>query len=331
VGKTGTTSTQTSGSFQPTITASGLYSLTVTAIDAQSRESSPVVIVYRYRPSQILISSPNSANILSNQGVKIRTLSFSAGAIPPFVTGGSVTVSGEDRYVLSGLGKTSFYKANGQPTSTIRPFGPSSRHSLSVAVLRRSGQGALYVAALAEGSEVRIVTGQGTLGQRLIIGSGKVKGLTVAAGDIDADGIDEFLVADRQGSAIRLYRATGQLIKTMTPLGKKYTGGWSVALGDVTADGLADIVAIPGDARKSPALYVLTPSGTVARVSRLSGLTSTAPMQLTTLDLDGNGREDVVVFAPGKKELTTWTERGTRTGVMALSGDAVARRLGRLP
>lgn len=331
LGTSGTTTTQSDTSFRPTIKSSGLYSLRVVTVDGQSRESAAAVVLYRFRPAQLLVSGTQAVTVLSNKGVRVRSLSVNSGANAPFVTAGTVSTSGEDRYVIGGSGKSSFFRTSGQATSTLRPFGSTSRHQLSVAVLRRSGLASLYAVGLAQGSEVRVIDSKGVTIKRLILGSGKVRGLAVAAGDLDADGTDELVIADRQASAIRLYRANGQLIKTITPLGKNFRGGWSVAVGDVSADGRADVVAVPGDSRRSPPIYVLDDRGQVTRVSRLSGLTSELPFQVTTADLDGNGRDEVIAFAPGKKQLTVWTERGTRIGIMALNGDATERRIGRLP
>jgi hypothetical protein len=69
-------------------------------------------------------------------------------------------------------------------------------------------------------------------------------GASVATGDVDGDGTPEIVAASGPGRVgeVRVFDWTGHQLLSFLPFGSDYTGGLSVAAGDLNADGRAEIV-----------------------------------------------------------------------------------------
>ncbi|MFH1508934.1 MAG: L,D-transpeptidase family protein [bacterium] len=69
-------------------------------------------------------------------------------------------------------------------------------------------------------------------------------GMTVATGDFDGDGVDDIAVGAGPGGGpqVQIYKAGGQLMYSFFPFHPDFRGGVSVAAGDFTGDGKAELV-----------------------------------------------------------------------------------------
>lgn len=131
----------------------------------------------------------------------------------------------------------------------------------------------------------------------------------IAVGDVDGDGRPEVVVAGALNSYLQVFRNTGSagavafdapvtLVRAAGP-GLPPIARADVALGDVDGDGRVDVLAAdPGSAEL--ALFRNTGSpGTLSFAARQGFACGPLPQWIEPGDLDGDGRLDVAVLAPG--------------------------------
>jgi len=123
----------------------------------------------------------------------------------------------------------------------------------------------------------------------------------VATGDVTGDGIDDIVTAAGAGGGphVKVFDGmTGQEIRSFYAYDAAFSGGVSVAVGDVTGDGLADIVTGAG-AGGGPHVKVFD-GATNAEIRSFYAYHSgyTGGVTVAAGDLDGDGHSDIIV-GPG--------------------------------
>ena len=113
----------------------------------------------------------------------------------------------------------------------------------------------------------------------------------IAAGDIDLDGFVDIVVAGEQSVAWHPQQATGSF-SNREVIG---TGANTVALEDLNADGLLDLVSQDGTPSGNVLIYMQTSSMTGAFKPAMSVFTDQALWTLAVGELDGDGRPDMAV------------------------------------
>jgi hypothetical protein len=222
-----------------------------------------------------------------------------------------ITVNG-----VTGTGALSVMLTQGAAFSGAgTPIQPSNTATVNVSVFNpspptpptpigngRSG-GRLLVGAGAGGSGgANVYAGQPVPSQVLTLPTPQfVGGTRVATGDFDRDGVRDYVFATGPGSSAFfqvLNGRNGALMFSANPFEASFTGGLNVSAGDLTGDGVADIVVTP-DEGGGPRVMVFSGAG-FAILADFFGITDPdfrGGARAAIGDLNGDGVGDVVVSA----------------------------------
>ncbi len=94
---------------------------------------------------------------------------------------------------------------------------------------------------------VRIFDGTGTYVRSFVAFDGDVDAITTTVGDLDGDGVAEIVVASGSGHSpkVSVYNQLGTLTQSFFAYHTRFTGGVSVAVGDIDNNGLSEIYTSP--------------------------------------------------------------------------------------
>jgi hypothetical protein len=135
----------------------------------------------------------------------------------------------------------------------------------------------------------------------VIFSSGFAGGVRVAAGDVTGDGVADLIAGTGPGvpTQVRVIDgATGALLTIINPFEASFLGGVFVSAGDLTGDGLADIVVSPdmgGGPRVS--VYDGQTYGLVASFFGIQDPNFRGGDRTAIGDVNADGRADLVVAA----------------------------------
>ncbi|WP_326735886.1 C40 family peptidase [Streptomyces sp. NBC_01022] len=114
-------------------------------------------------------------------------------------------------------------------------------------------------------------TGTGALTSRVEIGTGGWNGMSkaVSPGDMNKDGKDDVIAAEKSTGKLFLYKGTGSGLAERVEIG---TGGWNgisdYAGGDFTGDGVGDLAAVESQTGETGKLYLYKGTGTGSLTAR---------------------------------------------------------------
>ncbi len=126
----------------------------------------------------------------------------------------------------------------------------------------------------------------------------------VAAGDVDGDKIVDIVAAFGPGATpeVRVYSQNGERKNAFPAFGEGFRGGVLLAVGDVTGDGVDDIVTTAG---KGGGPFVVTYNALGERLSQFKAYPSTERSGVGVLVADTNSDSlmDIVTSTPSKNSL----------------------------
>jgi uncharacterized delta-60 repeat protein/uncharacterized repeat protein (TIGR01451 family) len=134
-----------------------------------------------------------------------------------------------------------------------------------------------------------------------VFGGGFTGGVRVAAADLTGDGVPDQIVGTGPGAATAvrvLNGATGAVVFAVQPFEAAFTGGVYVAAGDITGDGVPDVVVTP-DEGGGPRVVVYD-GATFQVVANFFGIDDAAfrgGARAAVGDMNGDGRADLLVAA----------------------------------
>jgi len=133
------------------------------------------------------------------------------------------------------------------------PYTPSFNGGVRVAAGDVNGDGAtdIITGSGAGAAHVKVFSGrdQSELRSFLPYDAGFAGGVFVAAGDVDGDGFDEIITGTGAGARphVKVFDGrTGSELQSFFAYGAGFSGGVSVATGDINGDGYADIITGSG-------------------------------------------------------------------------------------
>jgi len=290
------------------------------------------------RPLQVGVATIN--HLPSRIGSHVFTAVYSGDGNFESASGGAsgtTVVTGRAPFfaVASGTGSgiQVFDAATRAPITTLFPETTNYKAGFRVATGDVTGDGVVDVVySTTLGSTVGVIDGQSLTvlpGRRFSAFSPNyTRPVNLAISDVDGDGIGDIAVAPASTGTSPLVRAfsgaNGSLLFSRLAYASNFTGGVSIAAGDLTGDGRAELICAPlsGNAARVVAFDVST--GIQVRNFTVAGAGSTNGFSIAAADLNNDKRADIVLGAlAGSSKVTVVDGQSRRTlGSFSAFGNA---------
>ncbi|MBI5466937.1 MAG: S8 family serine peptidase [Candidatus Kerfeldbacteria bacterium] len=315
---------QTATTWQPTVTADGLYRLTVTTVNAFGQQSSATSFQYRYRPVVFAASSGSTVHLLNTKFASYRhftPVGYSSAKLLTVSAGVWSTNATARLFVASTSGAdVRVFDTQGRLLRTLTPFGQQFRGTLQAVVLQNTRQQPLVVVSSpSTGAELRWYDVNGRAVGRDLLYATYRGGLDLAVADMNNDGNDELVVNQVHGPEVRLYDQQRQRLSVIAPLGKGYASGWQTTAADMDHDGRPELFLLQRLGTKRT-VFVTTQRGVVKQRWTISGWPTTAELSWGSPDVNGDGVDELLVVPRrGPGIVQQWSLAGRRVRQTSIS------------
>lgn len=255
----------------------------------------------------IVFTNGNFVRFLRKNGSRVRNGIF---VFDPAYKGGDMIMNtdvngdGERDTILISDDQLSVIRSDGQNYFTLFPFTANYTGTMRLAVGDLVGdKEAEIVVAPSEGQNQPIkiynLKGEQVYADWFPFGKKYTGGYSVSVGALDAKRPKRIVIGNGKGfePAVTIFTSELKKEKTFLVYEKKFKGGLRVALGDVTSDGVAEIVVAPAS-QKKPLVAIFDAKGKSVQKQFAAFTTfGSAEVELLQLsDVDFDGVKDVLVF-----------------------------------
>jgi len=222
---------------------------------------------------------------------------------PPLASGGVARiVTGVDEGSIGSVGKV-FTGRTLTNVMSVSPYGSSFSGGVRVAVGDINGDGApdIVTGSGPGAAHVKVFSGRdGGLLQSFLPYSGFSGGVFVAAGDINGDGADDIITGAGAGGQphVKVFDGkTGAELASFFAYAVAFSGGVSVAAGDVDGDGRADIITGAGAGGASHVKVFDGATGNQIQSFFAFDAAFAGGVFVAAGDVNGDGRADIITGA----------------------------------
>ncbi len=286
---------------------------------------------------QITQAATGELKLLSNEGIVIRTLTPFAdlGGRANSVAAGDLGSDGVSEIIV-GAGNglkplVRIFRQDGSQLIEFLAYGEGFRGGVNVATCDLNSDGTNEIitgAGYSGGPQIRVFNNVGSfIGPQFFAYSEAFRGgVHVACGDVDGDGEVEVVTGAGPGGGphIKVFSAAGMLETEIFNGSAFESVGANIAVGDMTGDGVTDIIASPAAYAVPQVTVFAIKNNTLRFVSSIpSSTTATHGSSLASTDIDSDGVAELLVTSGAYTtgSVTPFEAIGTAHDSIALGDD----------